>query len=37
MTGAALTALVAAGAVAVAGGGAAVYFTRKRKGADAQE
>jgi LPXTG-motif cell wall-anchored protein len=37
VTGAALTALVAAGAVAVAGGGAAVYFTRKRKGADAQE
>ncbi|MFD6950833.1 hypothetical protein A6A08_11805 [Nocardiopsis sp. TSRI0078] len=37
VTGSALTALVAAGAVAVAGGGAAVYFTRKRKNAGAQE
>ncbi|WP_159940796.1 MULTISPECIES: hypothetical protein [unclassified Nocardiopsis] len=37
VTGGALTALVAAGAVAVAGGGAAVYFTRRRKNADVQE
>lgn len=37
VTGSALTALVAAGAVAVAGGGAAVYFTRRRRNADAQE
>ncbi|NKY96875.1 LPXTG cell wall anchor domain-containing protein [Nocardiopsis alborubida] len=37
VTGSALTALVAAGAVAVAGGGSAVYFARRRKNADAQE
>ncbi|PDP88253.1 hypothetical protein CQJ94_07100 [Glycomyces fuscus] len=37
VTGSALTALVAAGAVAVAGGGAAVYLTRRRKNAGAQE
>ncbi|KOX22296.1 hypothetical protein ADL05_03875 [Nocardiopsis sp. NRRL B-16309] len=36
VTGTALAGLVAAGAVAVAGGGAAVYFTRKRRNSPAE-